>query len=96
MREIECEVGLLAQLLRNREAFEGLVGLFPGSPHVAREVVAQVRQPLANDFCLQIRSLGTGAEEEAIEDGNVDVHADGPVPIGGNGRIADGCGSGHA
>ena len=44
-------------------------------------------------FGLQIGNFGAGAEERTIEDGDVDVHADGTIPIGdmivANGSFAD-------
>jgi hypothetical protein len=80
LRQGEREVGLFAKLLGDGEAFEGAAGVLPGVANVASDVVAGVEKFLALGFGLEIGSFGAGVVEEAVEDRNVDVHADGAVP----------------
>src|SRR4029077_4050132 len=49
LRQVEREVGLLSQLLGDRETLIGLIGLSPGCRDAAPKFVAQAPQPLTGD-----------------------------------------------
>ena len=93
LREVETEAGLFAELLGDGEAFEGAVSVLPGIANVASNVVAKVGKLLAIEFGLKIGGFGAGAVERAVENGDVDIHADGAVPVGdviiANGSFTD-------
>jgi len=73
---------LFAQLLGDGKTLMGAVGVLPGVSNVACDVVAKAGQFLASYLRLKIGGLGTSAVEKSVENGDVDIQADGAIPVG--------------
>lgn len=93
LREVEGQARLFAKLLCDGEALIGAGGVLPGSTDVARDVVAKAGEFLAIYFGLKIGGLGARVEKKTIENGDIDIQADGAIPITdvvvANGSYAD-------
>src|SRR5579864_7219253 len=87
--EVESEVRLLAKLLGDGEALVSAVGVLPGDAHIARDGILKIGELLTIDIRLQVGGFGSGVVKEAVENGDVDVDADGAVPVG-NVIVSDG------
>jgi hypothetical protein len=81
LRQFKGEAGLFPELLGDRHAFVGAVGVLPGISNVTRDVVSKVGKLLTIGFCSKIGDLGASVVQESIENGNVNIQADGAVPV---------------
>ena len=82
LRQVEGQSGLLAQLLSDGKALVGACRVLPGSTDVACNVIAKAGKFLTSGLNLEIGGLGARVEEKAVENRDVDIHADGAIPIG--------------
>ncbi len=93
LRKVEGEAGLFAQLLGDGKSLVGAGDVLPGSAHIARDIVSEVGKLLTIDLGLEIGGFGASVEEKSVEDRDVDIYADGAVPIRDvvvpNGNFAD-------
>src|SRR5262249_14658894 len=88
-REGEGGVRLLEQLRGDLEASVGGARVQPARLDVADDLVPELQEPLARGLRPILGFLGARAEEEPVEDGDLDVDADRAVP-GRDGVVAPG------
>jgi hypothetical protein len=81
LRKVEREAGLFAELLGDGKSFKSAAGVLPGVANVTGDVVAGVEQLLAIGFGLEVGGFGARVVEESVENRDVDVDADGPIPV---------------
>jgi len=93
LRKLQGQSGLLPELPGDGKALIGAAGILPGSAHITGDTISKVGQFLPIDLGLKVGGFGARIEQGTIEDGDVDVHPNGAVPIGDvvvpNGSLPD-------
>src|SRR5262249_4706790 len=78
--EVERRVRLLEQLRGHVEPGPRRAGVEPGRLDVPHDLVPELEEALTRRLRLERGLLGARAEEKSVEDGDLDVDADGAVP----------------